>query len=457
MPKIDKLLVGLVLLVFGGVVVHAPLSVFLGTIWPELSVYIKAWKEVTLVLAFGLLLWSVWSKKLWRAYRNPLMYLVLAFVVLHFVSSAVAIGLGAVELQQAVAGLMIDLRFLLMFVLAYGVVVMYPQLRRLFLWLFVGGLVLVAGFAVLQVTVLPDDALKYIGYGEDTIQPYLTVDLNNDYVRINSTLRGPNPLGAYASVGLAVLAAGIVANPRLRRWLSVSRLRLFGCVALSVSLVVALWFSYSRSALVGLAVAGAVLFLAVYGWRLSWRIWLVVGLGLAVVLGGLYVAKDSDFVSHVIMHENPDESNDVNSNDGHWYSLMQGVGLMISQPLGAGVGSTGSAAMYGMGGPVIENYYLFVAHEAGWLGLVLFLVIFGHVSWLLWLNWLTRRDWLSLGVLAGGLGLAVVGIFLPVWSDDTVSIVWWGMAAVCVAGLYNSKKGELLWRQGGQPKNKRNS
>jgi len=41
---------------------------------------------------------------------------------------------------------------------------------------------------------------------------------------------------------------------------------------------------------------------------------------------------------------------------------------------------------------------------------------------------------LALGVFASGIGLALVGFFLPVWADDTVSIIWWGLAAVVVGG-----------------------
>jgi hypothetical protein len=52
--------------------------------------------------------------------------------------------------------------------------------------------------------------------------------------------------------------------------------------------------------------------------------------------------------------------------------------------------------------------------------------------------WGLRKDWLALGVFASGIGLAIVGIFLPVWTDDTVSIIWWGLAAIA---LFPNNKG----------------
>jgi hypothetical protein len=51
--------------------------------------------------------------------------------------------------------------------------------------------------------------------------------------------------------------------------------------------------------------------------------------------------------------------------------------------------------------------------------------------------WARRADWLALTLFGSGIGLSVVGLLLPVWVDDTVSIIWWGMAAVILA------KGEM--------------
>ena len=55
--------------------------------------------------------------------------------------------------------------------------------------------------------------------------------------------------------------------------------------------------------------------------------------------------------------------------------------------------------------------------------------------------WQRRRDWLALSVLASGIGIAVASLFLPVWADDTVSIVWWGLAGVALATPMIKKKG----------------
>ena len=54
--------------------------------------------------------------------------------------------------------------------------------------------------------------------------------------------------------------------------------------------------------------------------------------------------------------------------------------------------------------------------------------------------WKQRRQWYAVGLWASGVGLVLVGIVLPVWADDTVSIVWWGLAAVVCSKNY---KGEI--------------
>lgn len=73
----------------------------------------------------------------------------------------------------------------------------------------------------------------------------------------------------------------------------------------------------------------------------------------------------------------------------------------MRQPFGAGIGSTGSASLYGDKPLVIENQYLFVAHETGRLGLGVFVAIIFVVQRL----YRYRRDWLALGLFASGIAL----------------------------------------------------
>ena len=417
---IKKIYIGILIVIFGGIVLHAPLSVGLGTLWPDYSLLIKSWKE-TLMLAAGLMaLFLMYKTKQFKILRDPIIVAIGVFAILHLIL-LFHMNQG---LTASAAGLAIDLRYLLFFGLVYIAMRLYPNKRKLFIRVGIAGALFVLVFALLQVFILPHDILKYIGYNLDTISPYLTIDKNHDFIRINSTFRGPNSLGAYAGLVLTLIVAGLAKSKvKKKKW------PLTIVAILSAGGLVALWASYSRSALVGTAIAIAIV-LAVATWRkLSTKMWIAISILLILMGGGLFMIRNTAFISNVILHENPTGGSNVSSNEGHVNSLGDAYNQLIRQPLGTGVGSTGSASILGNKAEVIENQYLFTAHEVGWLGLAIFMFIF--VSILIRL-WELRDNWLAIGVFASGIGLAIIGIFLPVWTDDTVAIIWWGLAAVAV-------------------------
>ena len=425
---LDRIIIGLLVAIMALIVIHAPLSVFIGSKIPVLALSIKAWKEIVMAIA-ALLVVLRYGQRLVRDFRrDPLIILCGLYVVLHIVLALPSANGGL----AAIAGLMVDLRYIAYFILIY-VVTRYNPRYRAWLWHTAAiGAAVVLGFLLAQF-VLPTDFLKYLGYNETTIAPYMLVDMNPAFVRYNSTLRGPNPLGAYAIIVVSVAVAWwLVRMKKLRdRWWLV--LPAF----YSVVGLVAAWVSYSRSALA--AAAGSIGLVAVLqlGCRVSRRVWLA-GIGIMIACAaGLYLIRGTEFFHTVIIHDNPATGAHATSNDDHAKSLSAGIMRMAQQPLGAGVGTTGSAAAYGSTPYIIENQYVMVAHEVGWLGLVLFMVIYVLVLHGLWRQ---RRQWYVVGLWASGIGLAFVGIVLPVWADDTVSIVWWGLAAAVCSKNY---KGEI--------------
>ncbi|HWT40626.1 MAG TPA: O-antigen ligase family protein [Dongiaceae bacterium] len=419
---LDKLYVGLLLAVFGGIVLHAPLSVGLSTLWPDYSLLIKSWKEILLGAALLLLIVILTMRRQWALIKtNHVIYLIIGFALLN----VLLIPLSHTGSQAILAGILINLRYLLFFALVYAAILLYPQYYRPFLYVFIGGMAVVIVFAILQLTVLPHDILKYLGYTKETIAPYLTVDQNPNYIRINSTLRGPNPLGAYAVIVLGTMMALWFRGPK-----KLSKPALWTVIVLGLGSVAALWASYSRSAVLGAVVAVGLVVLAVYGVKIGRKAWIVLGIVALVLCGSLVAFRDTQFVSQVILHQDPLEGNHLNSNEGHAQSLAEGLSQMVKQPLGGGIGSTGSASLLSNSPLIIENQYLFVAHETGWLGLILFVWITILVLVQLWKR---RRHWLNLGVFASGAGLAIVGLVLPVWVDETVAMVWWGAAALALA------------------------
>jgi hypothetical protein len=412
----------LLLVIFTFIVIHAPLTVYIGSQFPDLATVVKGWKEVLIAIAAVLIGIKMTQKGQWRSLRyDYLGWAIIGFWGIHIGSLA---WTGASP-EATLAGLLIDLRYTVFAACVYHFLILYPQYRQSFLRVGVVGAVIVLGFAVMQLF-LPHDILRVIGYSESTIAPYLTVDKNPDFVRISSTLRGPNPLGAYAIIVLSIVAAYVVR----RRHMFSQRTKEGALWALAAAGVVALWVSYSRSAFVAGAMAIALVLIVRYGG--SRRKQLVIGSTVLIVFAGLgiFAARDTTFVQNVIIHNNPTTGAEIDSNGGHITSLQDGLARVVREPLGAGVGSTGSASLLGDEPLIIENQYLMIAHEVGWLGLVFFIII--YITFLRRI-WHERSDWLALGVWAGGIGLGIIGLLLPVWADDTVSLVWWGLAAMILA------------------------
>ena len=417
---LEKLYVTILLIIFGGIVLHAPLSVGFETLWPNYDLLIKSWKEILMLVAGVILLFILFKTKQFKLLRDPILITIGAYAVLHLV----LLMYKPTGLASSVAGLAIDLRYVLYFSLVYIALRLYPNYRKVFIRVGIAGALIILIFALLQVFVLPHDVLKYIGYNVNTISPYLTVDQNNDFIRINSTLRGPNPLGAYAGMILVIIVAAVAKHKiKKEKW------PLILTAILAAGGVVALWVSYSRSAMLATIVAIVIVLAMANIKRISLKPWVIIVAVLAALTGVYLLVNNTSFVSNVLLHENPNGGSSINSNGDHINSLANGFKQMINQPLGDGVGSTGSASLFGNQPTVIENQYLFTAHEAGWLGVAYFIGIFGLIMTNLWK---LKKNWLALGVFASGIGLALIGLLLPVWVDDTVAIIWWGLAAIAL-------------------------
>ncbi len=207
----------------------------------------------------------------------------------------------------------------------------------------------------------------------------------------------------------------------------------FTAVAASLTLIA----SYSRSSAIGALVAAIV----VAAIAVKPKVRKVFGATIMVVVVvaaiGIIAFRDNPLISSVVLHDSPTTGATVDSNEGHVSSLADGIGRVFQMPLGAGVGSTGSASLDTDQPFIVENQYLFIAHEVGWIGLALFVWLFVEIMRRLWQR---RKSVLALGVFGSGIGLAVIGLLLPVWADDTVSIVWWGLAALAIGGTYGTRK-----------------
>lgn len=409
---------------------QTPFTVWLSSLWPEYRLVFRALSEI--VLAVIVLLTAVVflnnqkRVEFWRSLSGFGRWLLIITGVYVLFNLLVALVLGG-DLQSVFAGLLFNLRFLVWMIVVFVLVRSQPKLSAIIkrrFWL-VSLVVIIFGF--LQITVLPRDFLANFGYSEQTIQPFLTIDQNSNLFRINSTLRGPNMLGAFCVIFISFCLQKLL-KTRQRHYL----------IWLFMGLAV-LIFTWSRSAWLATAVASGIILWGNLAQEIFQKI-ARAGLTLAVV--GMIIASFiitqlpgggfAKMFNQVVLHHNPDSSTISKSNNEHTDSLQLAIDSIAKRPFGHGIGTTGSASLYSGSNRIVENYFLAVGVEMGVIGLLIFVVLFCGVIWRL-KYW--AQDKYSLTLLASGVGLGLICLVLPLWSDGAVSYSWWGLV-----GLFLAKK-----------------
>lgn len=415
------------------IILLVPFHAFL-TVWGSQLVghytALRLWKEVLLVVCAVATLFLVAADRKIRYHTlsRRLVWLALGYIFLNVVWGVIAYFGHDVTLKALGYGLIVNLRFLVFFLVTWAVVLRLARLRVHWQWIVLWPAGLVILFGLLQAFVLPHNFLSYAGYGPDTIAPYETINSNQQYVRIASFLRGANPLGAYLLIPISLLTILLLRGRRLK---------LYG--GLLAGALVVLFFSFSRSAWVGavLAVSTAVL-LSIRSGKAK-RI-------AAIAAGGLVVLVS---VIVLIWHNNPRFENLVfhtednsriarSSNDDREAAIRSGASQIVREPLGSGPGTAGPASVYNNHRVrIAENYYVQVAQETGWLGLLIFGLLNIGVGYLLWLR---RAHPLALSLFASLIGLAVINLFSHAWTDDTLAYIWWGLAGIAMSPDLNKEE-----------------
>jgi O-antigen ligase len=286
---------------------------------------------------------------------------------------------------------------------------------------------IVTVFGLLQAFVLPQDFLKHFGYGPSTIPAYQTINSNQSYARIQSTLRGVNPYGAYLVLITSLIAALLL---RMKRnWQK---------IILLIASLITLIYTFSRSAWIGTFVAVAFLvILGLYKTKLFSTV-VISGVVVVLIVGALVVTNHSTQLQNIIYHTQTNSAVKTTSDQGHLSGLESGLKDIYHQPLGGGVGTAGPASTYN---PkrirIAENYYIQVGQETGIIGLGLFLAINICLGYRLWQR---RSESLALGLFASFLGLVVVNMFSHAWADPTLGYLWWGLSGMAMTVEIPNKK-----------------
>lgn len=388
----------------------------------------QIWKEILLLALLPVVAYLLWRR---RAYWHELdtrwiFWASVAYLALHLSLGLLALARGEVNTYALAYALVVNLRFLLIFWLCLICAAQSPWLRRHWKRLVVIPAAAVVVFGLLQYVALPADFLKHFGYGPGTIMPYDTVDQKMDYARVQSFLRGSNPLGAYMLIVLPVMLVGVWRFLRPFSWQGAARL------ALAVTGAIVLVATFSRSAYLGCF--AALLALTAYAYRrhLTWpRLAAAAAAVVVFAAGTLVVFRDNDSFQNIVFHTDEHSRSSLSSNAGRLGALQGGITDVATEPFGRGPGTAGPASLHNVApGRLAENYYLQIGQEVGWLGLGLFIALNVLVGIKLWGR---RDDVLARLLLASLIGLTVVNMLSHAWTDDTVSLLWWGLAGIALA------------------------
>ncbi len=392
---------------------HAPLSTWAISTWGN-AIFFKAFKDVLLIGISATAVYA-WRHELGVLRAQRLFRAIAVYVGIQVLWTL----LSSAEWDARLAGILMNIRFIAGFLVAYILATQarlkYETVIRTVTVPFIG----VVLFGVLQWFVLPIDILRHIGYGTHTIPPYMTIDSNQQYVRILSTLRGPNPLGAY----LAALAVPVIVYIRQQKTLFVSAV-----IAAGVLLV--LYASGSRSAWLGMFVALAVFVYVRYRHFVTTKVSLWAVVFVVACSLGVYQLRHTPIVARAVFHSDVTDSNSYNSDNNRLATLATAVTDIVHEPLGRGVGTSGLASTYNThNSRVTENYFLQVGEEVGIFGLALLVYIVAAIT-----KRLMKMSSLSENAIAAGwLALVIIALLWPAYGDETTSIIVWSLAGMLLA------------------------
>lgn len=415
-------------IVIFGVCFQGLISVWSTNLLSNYADFGKAWKEILLILCSFILIADISIKKKWKDFfEHKIAWLTLCFIALSLVYLVIFNNPALNEM----AGLLISLRIYGSLAIGYILCKNKPNACNIILFSAILGILINLVFGFLQITILPKEFLEIFGYSHNSIEPYLTVDKNPEFIRIAGLLRGPNPFGVLMMLASTLSLAAIFYLKQSKKIKNKSKYIYLALILLLISIILT-WNSYSRSAF-GAMILNLAIFTSLFiEWNKKTLIRFGIGLSSAVIIfvSLIFIFKDNSFVQHTVFHTNPDGGSAIKSDQARGRVLESSFNSVLKRPQGYGVGSSGSASFIETEkqGNMIENQYISFAYETGIVGFLLQISIFSLVIFYLYKIYRDKKYIFALAIFSVGVGCFLVGFVLPVWMDDTVAIVWWGLA-----------------------------
>ncbi len=427
----EKLAAGLSWLA-GVVFVLLPVWTLLGT-WAGSSFgHIDSWKLLPDLIVFAIAIPAIWLGLRHAETKRFLMEswlvkLYILYILLHISLGIWALKHETVNSSALIAGLVINLRFIGFFMVCYILAASSGFLIKNWIKLTLWPAAAVVLFGLAQRLILPLNFLSHFGYGSDTVAAYQTVDAGSGPPRLQSTLRGANPLGAYL-------------NLIIPAWVGVFWHRKVLMVTGSAAALIVLVFSYSRSAEAGVLISAGLLIWWII--RKNHKLALIIISTMLLVGGsiGLYSQRNSSVVKENLLHTSSNSTSQKTSNSVRREALRDGLNDSYNQPLGRGPGTAGPAsARNNHPARIAENYYVQLTQEVGIIGVAIFLAINIQVALALWKQ---RASLLPKILLTSLIGLTLINLVSHAWVDDTLSMMWWGLAGVACGTAILKRRNE---------------
>lgn len=244
---------------------------------------------------------------------------------------------------------------------------------------------------------------------------------------------GPNNYGYFL---VSFFAFFVIYAKKALAWMKLSSRNLW--LRSSIGLyILAVALTFSRAALIGCVVQLPIIrrwrkeeYLSFYprlrSWLYKWWLWMCCGF-LTIFVGLIIMIS-------IYKRDSTRE---------HIEKTMAGIELVVEQPWGYGLWSSGPA-IHRWGKYLPENMYLQILLDWGWIWF-----IFRLFAWLWWLYlaiYVARQVWgfVMWWLVSGYIGLSAEGLFLHVREDSMVNMLYLGLAGVSLGiALHSRSKKEF--------------
>jgi hypothetical protein len=430
MPFANKLINRLLLALIIVLPFHTLFVVWLTHNFGNLNIWF-VWKEIIIaIIALTGIIVVVKDAKLRKwFFAKPYNKLAITYILLCTIYLIIQrFGFGAL------VGYAINTRFLIIFLCAQITCYYLPSKYKIYENTLLIIATIVAILALLQATVLPAQQLVWFGYdlpGESTagIPPAVHyVSSGSNLVRAQSTLRGPNVLGAFLLLPMLILIFNKTRTANKQLFIGV-----IGVIGLAILL------TYSRSSLLGLVVvvcAGALIRINPNKTKefIKKNTYILFASFLITTIL-IFTFSKTPLFNQVVLHNNPNVAI-AQSNEKHTYLTIKAIKDIVNNPLGGGLASAGPAStIFAEKGKIAENYFLQIGQELGWMGVILFVTLQFFVVYCLYKA--KEKDY-ALPVFLAMISLIITNLFLHNWADEVVSVVAWMFAGFVLARVDNS-------------------